>query len=284
MPCSRAANGITHILSDDSGWLETLVGPLFPELPELLQLGAVYHQKKRLQKNVWVEKGDYLRIHPIPRRFAIDQWNWMDRIVFDGPDYVIVDKPAGIPTIATVDNSKENTLAAMQTALGQKLFVTHRLDHATSGVLFMAKNEKMQTWFNKRLLKRQATKTYLALSVSSPSPGTWTHFLKDSDRAPKTLSTSAQSGWKECITEVVEVSKAGIYFESVLRPKTGRTHQLRSQMATEGHPILGDTLYGGPETSKFDANQIALHSHRLEFAIHPNAPKKFEVPPPWPQN
>lgn len=281
MPCSKGANGITHILSDQAGWLDSLVGLEFPQLPLLLNLGAVYHQKKRIRQNTWVEKGDYLRIHPNPRRFAVHNCQWSQRVVFEGSDFLIVNKPAGIPSIATVDNSEENTVCALEATLGTALFVTHRLDHATSGLMLIAKTAERQAWFNRRLAKRQVVKTYLALSETAPSPSLLTHYLEESDRLPKQMETEMRPGWRECLTQIVSTSSVGRFFETELRPLTGRTHQLRAQMAKEGHPLLGDALYGGKEIAPFDPQHIALHSHRLAFSLHPDLPQCFEISPPW---
>jgi 23S rRNA pseudouridine1911/1915/1917 synthase len=246
----------------------------------LLQLGAVYHNKKRLQENTWVEAGDYLRIHPSPRRFSCNH-NWADRLVYQGKDFIVIDKPAGLPSIATVDNRVENALNQVELFIGERLYVTHRLDHATSGLLLFARQANAQQWFNKRLAKRQVKKTYLALSETFPRKGPWVHFLVDSRYAPKQVETAFREGTQECRTDVVEVKTLPPFFETQLQPLTGRTHQLRAQMAHEGHPLLGDTLYGGNQVAGFDSQHIGLHAYRLEFSERPLCTQVFEVDPPW---
>lgn len=118
MPSSVAANGVTHLIWEEEGWLGALLTPRFPEFAELLSLGAVYVNKVRVRQDTWIAVGDYVRHHPKPRRFDIDCVAWRERVLFENEDFRILNKPAGVPVHATIDNARENLVHALEQATG----------------------------------------------------------------------------------------------------------------------------------------------------------------------
>lgn len=283
MPSSVAANGVTHFIWEQEGWLGTLLSPRFPEFPELLSLGAVYVNKVRVHQDTWIAVGDYVRLHPRPRRFNTDAVDWPARVLFENGDFRILHKPSGVPVIATVDNIRENVLRALEKSTGVPALVTHRLDTVTSGVVLLAKTAAFQRWFNRALARKTVQKTYSALS-SQPAPaGLWVHFMKNDPYAPKVISLEAIDDSVVCETQVGASRPWGTGFETTLSPLTGRTHQLRTQMAFQGSPIWGDTLYGGEAIGEFGGDRIALHAETLAFKGPgpDNHDYVFHCPPPW---
>lgn len=281
MPYSKGPNGVIHFLAPEPSAASAAVELLGLKAPLLFELGAVFLNRKRLTEDSPLQAGDYLRIHSNPRRFPIGSIDWQSRLIQVNPEFLIVDKPSGIPSIPTVDNQSENVLFALGAYLGEKLFVTHRLDHGTSGLICFARTAKFQSWFNRRLIKRQVTKEYLALSHRAPALGLQTHYLKVSDRAPKSMAKEPFEGSLVCQTKIEKVSAVEKYFEITLAPLTGRTHQLRAQLQAEGSPIVGDILYEGETDSRFAEGRIALHAWKLEFPDSDGGVYRFETPAPW---
>ncbi len=281
MRYSRGPNGVIHCIAEKPSSALLVLEELGLPALSLFNIGAVFLNRKRLLADSPLQEGDYVRIHSMPRRFATDSVDWRSRLVHVSPAFLIVDKPPGIPTIPTVDNQSENALCSLSAHLGEKLLVTHRLDQGTSGLVCFARTEKFQSWFNRRLIKRQVTKGYLALTQQAPPLGLWTHYLKVSDRAPKTMAKEPSEGALVCQTEVEKVSAVDEYFEVALRPLTGRTHQLRAQLHAEHSPIIGDALYGGEPDPRFAQGSFALHAGSLQFADSKGGAFHFETPAPW---
>ena len=281
MPYSVAANGVTHILAEQEGWLADVCAERFPQWEALLDLGAIYLNKVRLRENARVAVGDYIRLHPKPKRFATAAVEWASRLVFVDPEFVIVNKPSGVPVHATIDNLQENLIRALGSVVEGPLLVTHRLDTVTSGLVFLARTPRAQRAFNRALARGRVKKQYLALSSTAPVIGKWLHHMVRGEYAPKVLLREATAETQVCETDVSSVEVFGDCFETRLAPLTGRTHQLRTQMALEGAAILGDEMYGGVPDSRFSLGKIALHACRLEFVDTQNQLRTFEAPPAW---
>ncbi len=279
MQSSSGANGVTHLLVEEPGWVAQLLAERFPTIDALIALGSVYRNKKRLSQNAWVEHGEYLRIHPQPLRFETQKLDWLSRVIFSGPIFHIINKPAGVPVHAQVDNAVENVVCALTPLLGP-LYVTHRLDTGTSGLVLLAKQPRFQALFNRRLATRKVFKHYRALSSTQPESGEWLHYMEENNRVPKTLSASPVPDFKECRTLARSGRKTPRGFETLLQPFTGRTHQLRAQMALKGAPILGDTRYGAEDDAVFHPLNLALHCDGLGFEFAGNQ-WSFSCPPPW---
>ncbi len=269
---------------------------------EALTFGTIYLNNKRLSSSgqtepfdsdnentlrLQLKAKDYLRVHTRPRRFQKNDFDWRARIFFQNSDFIVVDKPAGLPCHPTVDNVKENLLSYLQDSLGFKnLGVTHRLDLVTQGLLVVAKSKDFVRSFNLELAEKRVQKKYEAI-VSNPPPslGLHTHFMEPSPRAPKRVVAEARPGFARCdlILEHLERLPTGLAIESGLaeadRRKltlfklhiallTGRTHQIRAQLSTLGCPILGDVAYGGLVTPNPSGDgAIQLCSSELAFEI-----------------
>ena len=146
---------------------------------ELIKLGAIYVKSasdlrpKRILSDVQVSKGDLIRIHPYPRRYkTVGHINWRQAIVFESQDYVILHKPPGIPSHPTLDNYFENVFvrAKSEVKCEGELYLPHRLDTDTSGLLLMGKSKKFAGYFSSLLrLRQDVTKRYRAIVASTSS-------------------------------------------------------------------------------------------------------------------
>lgn len=187
-------------------------------------------------------------------------------IIYEDKEFLVVNKPSGLLTIST-DKEVFRTIyhEAREYVKKQnpknKIFIVHRLDRDTSGVVVFVKNEKL-----KHLLQdnwEKATKReYIAIVCGcvKDKSGTLKSYLKE-DRTFRVYSTNDKSG-ALAIThyEVLESTKA----YSLLRIKidTGKKNQIRVQLSDFGHPIVGDKKYG---SSKNPMGRMGLHAYSLEL-------------------
>ena len=230
----------------------------------LLNLGAIYLNNERLHKDKFISENSLLRVHTLPRRFNCD-FPWKSLIVAETDFFLVLNKPGGIPSHPSIDNALENSLTQTSIARNIPLFVTHRLDTLTSGLIVYAKKTSFAKAFNIQLQERSIKKKYVALVESSEIlPKKVTHFMDPESNAPKILSAEPQEGWQLCELEILQqrVVSAGISWIKI-NLLTGRTHQIRSQLSSLNAPIKGDSLYGAK--TQFTKNAIALRSCEIEF-------------------
>lgn len=247
---------------------------------ELIELGSIYLNKKRVFSDVSLPKSAYLRLHLHPKRFPVQRIAWNSVLLKEGPDYVVVRKPAGIPTHATVDNAIENTLAQVRKALNLELFVTQRLDTPVSGALLFAKTKKFQAQFNQWLSERKIQKTYAAWVEKECPTGKMLHYMEPSERSPRVLSHEPKAGWLPCELTVLSclpkvVEQKNLY-ELKIDLHTGRTHQIRAQLAYLECPIVGDRLYGS-KLKVSRKEEIALSAIKISWP----SSETVEIPFPY---
>jgi 23S rRNA pseudouridine1911/1915/1917 synthase len=231
----------------------------------LLKLGAIYVNNERQTKDKIIPDNSSLRVHTKPRRYNCD-FAWRDLIVFENDFCLVLNKPSGIPSHPAVDNAIENSLTQVSLSRKYPLFVTHRLDTLTSGLIVYAKKPSFAKSFNIQLQKRSIKKKYVALVGTGENiPQRLTHYMNPAAGTPKKLSTEMTDGWPICELEIVEQKKLSPKLSLVkINLLTGRTHQIRAQLSTVGAPIVGDSLYGSE--LPFHQNAIALRSCEIEFS------------------
>ncbi|MEO6038926.1 MAG: RluA family pseudouridine synthase, partial [Saprospiraceae bacterium] len=161
------------------------------------------------------------------------------------------------------------------------LRAAHRLDRPASGILVMAKTKTALTNLMAQFENRTVDKVYLATTERSPTlpSAELRHWLKKDDEGKKALITEQQVRNSQLATltyrTLVRVGKGALL---EIKPTTGRFHQIRSQLAHIGCPIVGDLAYGA---HFWHLDQIKLHAHRLQL-LHPktNEPLVIESPQP----
>ncbi len=179
------------------------------------------------------------------------------RAIVTHADFFIFNKPAGI-SFHSEDGA--GFFAQLQAQYPQEiLFPVHRLDKVTSGLLLVARNKSAAQEFSHLFETHAVQKTYLALSDRKPS--------KKQGAVSGDMQKTRDGNWKllrtrenPAVTQFVSHSIAPGLRLFVLKPHTGRTHQLRVMMKALGSPIVGDTRYGGTP-----ADRAYLHAAALEF-------------------
>jgi 23S rRNA pseudouridine1911/1915/1917 synthase len=205
------------------------------------------------------------------------------RLVHEDDEILVVDKPTGLLTIAT-ERERERTAyrlladwVANRGARSSRLFIVHRLDRETSGLIVFAKSVAAQEQLQAQFAARTAERVYVALveGLVRRAEGTMAARLVE-DRALRVRVAKRGDG-AEAITRyrVLERRRAATLVE--LRLVTGRRAQIRAQLAAAGHPIVGDTRYGSRSNPM---RRLALHATRLAF-VHPRGSRvSFDSPAP----
>lgn len=237
-------------------------------MTELVRLGAIYVNEERVTPSVIhrkILKGSNVRVHTEPRRYY--DGNLSSRVVLKHPDYYIVDKPGGLPSHALVDNKLENVIELLSLELGEKLFITHRLDVGTNGMLIVARNMAAQIKINNLIKFRKIKRLYSAITEVPIDCGTYVHYMEPSPRAPKTISTVEQSGWLRCELIIQNCEQIDKTYCLGIELITGRSQQIRAQLGFLGAPIIGDEGYGS-KVSYFDTftkeKAIALRAESIQ--------------------
>ena len=194
-------------------------------------------------------------------------------IVYQTDDFIIIYKPCGLSVHKDQSEIGLTTLLAEQLGIPQ-VWLVHRLDKVTSGLLILALNAESTAEFFRLFSEHHIQKTYLALSNQKPK--------KKQGLIVGDMQKSRNGAWKLCqskenpaITRFESVSCEPNLRLFILKPQTGKTHQLRVAMKSLGSPILGDTLYG-KNTENID--RTYLHAARLQFEFKGQAFDVF-IPP-----
>lgn len=190
------------------------------------------------------------------------------KIIYEDDNVLVVNKPSGLLSEAKGEYCPEKTLADYG-------LVAHRLDRDTSGVMILAKNEKVLKFLKNQFQRRTVHKTYYAVIEGQPKYEQMRidlPLIRDKKR-PTTFRVDANGKESETFLRLLKTDGNRSLVE--LRPTTGRTHQLRVHMKYLGHPIVGDVVYGDGE-----ADRLYLHAGELEITLPGGDRRVFRVSRP----
>ena len=199
-------------------------------------------------------------------------------ILYEDKDLIAVSKPAKLLTIST-DKEKTHTLYQEVSAYVKKqhpknkIFIVHRLDRDTSGIVVFAKNEKMKQILQAEWQERALVREYVAI-VTGAMPmkkGIIKNYLYE-DKTLYVRATSDPKRGKLAITEYEVLAKNKKYSLVKICIKTGRKNQIRVHLKDLGYPIVGDKKYGDKKTS---VGRLLLHASYLKLLL-PNG-KVLEI-------
>lgn len=225
--------------------------------------------------NFPVKKGDIVEI----RNTSIKNTKYNEKIeiIYEDDDIIVVNKPAGLLTVGTQKEKKKTAYNMIREYLrkidkNNKVFVIHRLDKATSGVVIFAKSMEVKNLFQNSWNKNVLNREYTAVveGVIKNDKKVIKSYLKENSEGFVYSSNKPNDG-KLAITcyEKINVNKR--YTMLKINIKTGRKNQIRVHMKEINHPIVGDTKYGsGVDPVK----RLCLHANKLEI-INPINNKKM---------
>lgn len=227
-------------------------------------------------------------------------------IVYEDVDLAIVNKPAGMMVHAgagpTDDRRNRGTLvnallhhfSNLSSVGGEtRPGIVHRLDKETSGLIVVAKNDEVHRKLSSQFARREVTKTYIALvhGFLKKDSGTISASISR-DRVRRTRMTTRGSGGREAVSHYKLARRLNTAYGKFslleVRIDTGRTHQIRVHLASLGHPIVGDSLYGAPREIRANSrralslNRNFLHAAELSLC-HPRTGQTVALKAPVPR-
>ncbi len=242
--------------------LDVAVANIFPRysratIQKFIKAGYVRcNQETVTQPNLLIDEEDAVLELKVPETTNL----FNPEKIFENEHVIVFNKPEGMLSVNKGDYNAEQSIENY----GE---IVHRLDRDTSGVIIVAKDLKTKGYLQKQFQERKTHKTYYAVVCGHPKQA---HAMIDIPltrnlKKPTTFIVSPTG--REAQTEYTVIAQNEKYSLVELKPRTGRTHQLRIHMAFIGTPILGDKVYNpkGP-----DANRMYLHASALEITVPNN--------------
>ena len=268
----------------------------------LLEEGSVLLGGKTCAKNAKLGTGDELSIElsepepseAMPENIPLD-------IVYEDEDIVVVNKPQGMVVHPAAGNEHGTLVNALLYHCGTSLSgvggvirpgIVHRIDKDTSGLLVVAKNDAAHLHLSEQLKTHAVSRVYEAIALGNFKQECGTVDAPigrhPADRKKMAVLRGTGVHAREAITHYTVVERFGQFTHVRCELETGRTHQIRVHMASLGHPLLGDGVYGGAGT-RFEATHKSLisgqclHAGKLKLT-HPRTGEHMEFTAPMPEN
>lgn len=185
------------------------------------------------------------------------------QIIYEDKDILVIDKPYGLLTVATQKN-EDVTAYRLASAYVKtqdtknKIFIVHRLDRDTSGVLMFAKNERSKNEYQAKWNELVSDRTYVAIVEGTPKKETGT--IKTFLQQNKTNHMYSTATGQEAITNYALIKSTDAHSILKVNIDTGRKNQIRVHMSDMGNPIIGDKKYDGKTNP---LKRLGLHAYRL---------------------
>jgi 23S rRNA pseudouridine1911/1915/1917 synthase len=201
------------------------------------------------------------------------------RLVHEDDDLLVVDKPPGLLTIATARERERTAYRLLFPYVAAqrrhaRLFVVHRLDRETSGVLVFAKSEAVKRALQAQFAARTVERGYVAV-VEGRVPDDEGTLRDRIVEDPLTLRVRMSRSGREAVTEYRVRERRATSTVLELRLRTGRRGQIRAQLAARGHPIVGDRAFGATTDP---LRRLGLHACLLAFTDARGARRRFTSP------
>lgn len=223
---------------------------------------------KKMEPSYRLMEGDAVRsfVLEIKKSRPVD-------ILYEDENLLAVNKPAGLLSLDVTGRTEDTMLDRVNSLLAERgeknAYPVHRIDFNTSGILLLAKNGRAGEILDRMIKERKIRKSYLCVVKGRPSPDKGrleNQLFKDAKKNRVYVAEHTVKGSKTAITDYrVVASRDGLSLVEC-HLLTGRTHQIRCQMAHAGHPLLGDDKYGSKEWNreKGERRQL-LSSYKTTF-------------------
>lgn len=288
------------ITKNDAGQrLDRFLGKAIPLLPSSLLQKYLRKKKVRINgkvapRDIMLNVGDVLSVYINDEFFdspsASNAYLKITKpsldIIYEDKNIIIADKKAGLLCHESAAGESDNLISHIKAKLylggewvpgKEASFVPalcNRIDKNTSGLVIAAKNASALRIINEKIRNFELEKIYICVVCGFVTPdfATLRNFLKKDDVSGKMLICNEESGGKLAITHYRVLCSSQSLSLLECRIETGRTHQIRAQLAHAGFPILGDPKYGNIKANKkYDEKQQLLHSYGLCFAFKDDA-------------
>ena len=278
--------------------IDALLPRIVPELSRsgaqrLLDGGGVLVNGAPVKKNYKVSAGDRISVTlPEPEPPEVTAQEIPLDVIYEDNDLIVVNKPRGMVVHPAPGHPDETLVNALLFHCGDSLSgvggalrpgIVHRIDKDTSGLLLAAKNDFSHRRLSAQLSDHSMFRIYDAVVCG--------RLREDSGvvnvpigRHPTDRKRMAivRSGGRSAVTHWEVVTRYRGYTHVRCRLETGRTHQIRVHMASIGHPVAGDPVYGGKAAGKSFGGGQCLHARELEFT-HPRSGERLHLSSPLPE-
>ncbi len=268
----------------------------------LCEQGDITVNGKTVKKNYAVREGDEVEVilpDPIPAE-AVPQDIPLD-IVYEDEDIIVINKPEGMVVHPAAGNEDGTLVNALLYHCGDSLSgiggvsrpgIVHRIDKDTAGLLVVAKNDAAHISLSDQLKRHEVSRIYSAIVIGGMREDSGTvnaplgRDLRDRKKMAVIRDPSKPS--REAVTHWSVLERYEGFCLVRCQLETGRTHQIRVHMSSIGHPLMGDTTYGGGRT-KFEAQHKDLICGQCLFAgelslTHPRTGERMHFSVPRPEN
>lgn len=271
--------------------IDALLCAMVPQLSRsaaqrLLEGGGVFVNGRAVRKNYRVSAGDEIFVRlPEAEESELLPENIPLDIVFEDGDVIVVNKPRGMVVHPAAGHSDGTLVNALLFHCGESLSgiggekrpgIVHRIDKDTSGLIIAAKNDFSHLALSSQLADRSLSRIYecVVRGRLKEQSGTIDAPIGRHPVDRKKMAVT-RVGSRNAVTHWEVLGRYRGYTHVRCRLETGRTHQIRVHMASIGHPILGDGVYGAPSPEKGLEGQC-LHARELKF-IHPRSGEEIHL-------
>lgn len=207
-------------------------------------------------------------------------------VVFEGKNFMVIDKPPGLPTLPRVPSDTPTLAGSVSKALPnliknlklpREAGIVNRLDNNTSGLILVGLSEQIIELYRKYYANHHIEKEYYAIVSPPPKENTWLDgavISPSGSRDYVDYTPNSDDEGRRCVSKLEIISTSGNFALVRVITRYGRRHQVRVQLASEGSPIVGDLVYGGTPVSGFNHHFLWARSINIPDLDHHKDAKK----------
>lgn len=206
---------------------------------ELIELGSVYVNEDRiLNPNRRLDPNDEVRIHTDPRRFTPPS-DLSARILTETEEFILFDKPAGLPVEPLIDNVKENLISFLEDLRGQRFYLVHRLAPESEGLLLIAKSNAAAARISRAFAEGRVKRIYAAYVESPVSSESDIRILNTAKLDAETnILSEGRTTW------MIKGDSVKVSYRLEIEFTSSRPKDVRAFLASQGAPVIGDQTHG----------------------------------------